>query len=127
MLTELGRLYEQMYHQPAPDQVPVHPAPVYETLASLAIFALLWWVFRKKQLPTGVLFGIYLVLAGVERLLVEFIRLNPLYLGLSQAQWISIGMIVLGGALIVIRRNGPVEVGPGDGGKEQVKRQKARV
>lgn len=103
-MTELGRLYEKMYGAPVPAQVPVHPAPVYETLASLAIFAVLWFYFRKRPLPAGMMFAIYLILAGIERLLVEFIRLNPLYFGLSQAQWISVGMIILGAFMIYQRR-----------------------
>ena len=90
--------YIRLYGEPVPFDIPVHPAPVYEMLAALAIFALLWKL-RTRPLPMGMLFGIYLILAGIERLLIEFIRLNPLYLGLSQAQWISIGMIV-GGALL---------------------------
>lgn len=109
MLSELGRLYEQMYGGPVPDQVPVHPAPVYETLASLAIFAVLWFYFRKRPMPAGKVFAIYLILAGMERLLVEFIRLNPLYLGLSQAQWISVAMIVVGAFMLYKRRGAAPE------------------
>ena len=48
-------------------------------------------------MAAGALFSIYLFLAGLERFLVEFIRINPEYGSLSQAQWISIGMMVLGG------------------------------
>ncbi len=82
-----------------PVDIPVHPTPVYETLAALAIFAFLWAI-RKRPMAAGMLFSIYLVLAGLERFLVEFLRLNPEYGTLSQAQWISIGMIVLGGYMI---------------------------
>jgi prolipoprotein diacylglyceryltransferase len=40
---------------------------------------------------------LYLMFAGFERLVVEFFRLNPrLWLDLSQAQWISIGLIIVG-------------------------------
>lgn len=89
----------------------VHPAPVYETLAAVAIFAFLWRL-GKRSMPTGMLFGAYLILAGLERLLVEMIRLNPLYLGLSQAQWISVAMIILGGFLLWRTRNAPFEPAP---------------
>lgn len=94
--------------RPVPADIPVHPAPVYETLAALAAFALLW-ALRKRPMAAGMLFSIYLVLAGIERLLVEFIRLNPLYVGLSQAQWISIGMIVLGAMMFWTLRNRPAD------------------
>lgn len=98
-LTHLGELYHQLFpDRQIPDQIPVHPTPVYETLAAIAIFAVLW-ALRKRPMAAGMLFSIYLILAGLERLLVEFIRLNPEYGTLSQAQWISIGMIVLGGIM----------------------------
>lgn len=79
-----------------PDNTPLHPTPIYEFLTMLIIFFILW-KFRKKEWPDGKLFTIYLVLAGLERLLVEFIRLNPRILfGLSEAQIISLVLIVLG-------------------------------
>ena len=78
----------------------VHPAPVYETLSHLAIGALLWALRTRIQLP-GLVFGLYMVLAGFARLMVEFIRLNPRVLwGFSEAQLISIALIVLGLVLI---------------------------
>ncbi|MBS1537009.1 MAG: prolipoprotein diacylglyceryl transferase [Bacteroidetes bacterium] len=78
-----------------PVDIKVHPAPVYETLISVVCFVILW-KFRKKPNVAGWLFGLYLILAGLERFGVEFIRINPLYAGLSQAQWISIVMMLLG-------------------------------
>ncbi len=93
----LVRLWEQIFpNQPVPVDIPVHPTPIYETLAALAIFGALW-VMRKRPMASGALFSIYIFLAGLERFLVEFIRINPEYGSLSQAQWISIGMMVLGG------------------------------
>ena len=106
---ELVEKFRELFPGKAiPIDIMVHPAPFYETLAALAIFAVLWSL-RKKGMPVGKMFAIYLICAGVERLLVEFIRLNPLYLGLSQAQWISVGMIALGSAMIVKLRNAPPE------------------
>ena len=106
---ELAALYQQIFPGSAvPADIPVHPAPVYETLAALAIFALLWSI-RKRPHAMGFMFSLYLIFAGLERLLVEFIRLNPLYLGLSQAQWISVGMIVAGGTMLSLLRNRPAE------------------
>ena len=74
----------------------VHPAPVYETLSHLGIFALLWATRKKIAIP-GLSFCLYLVLAGVARFAVEIVRLNPRVLwGLSEAQLISIVMVVVG-------------------------------
>ena len=77
--------------------VTVHPAPVYETIFCVIAFYFLWKHRAKWQSQVGKLFSATLVAMGVERLLVEFIRLNPLYAGLSMAQWISVAMIVIGG------------------------------
>lgn len=74
----------------------VHPAPVYETLMGLGITGGLWALRRRLETP-GLLFCLYLILAGLARFLVEFIRLNPEALwGLSAAQWISLAMIAVG-------------------------------
>ncbi len=74
--------------------VPVHPTPIYETLAmGLAAYAL--WRLRDRFAP-GRLFALYLVLAGAERLLVEFVRRNEeTALGLTTPQLVSIVMLLL--------------------------------
>ena len=85
----------------------VHPTPVYETLAMAGVAYVLWRL--RDRLTGGLLFALYLVLAGAERLLVEFIRRNEdVALGLTQAQLISVGMILAGGIwLLLARRGGP--------------------
>jgi phosphatidylglycerol:prolipoprotein diacylglycerol transferase len=83
-----------------PTKVEVHPTPVYETLA-MGLAALVLWNLRDRFRP-GLLFALYLVIAGVERLLVEFIRRNDdVALGLTLPQLISVGMILVGGAWLV--------------------------
>lgn len=73
----------------------VHPTPIYESLA-MGLVALLLWRLRDRFRP-GVLFALWLVLSGLERLLVEFIRRNdPTLLGLTTAQLISVVLIVMG-------------------------------
>jgi phosphatidylglycerol---prolipoprotein diacylglyceryl transferase len=95
-----------------PIDTPVHPTPIYETLA-MGFVALLLWRWRNRFQP-GILFAIYLVLAGVERLLVEFIRRNEaIVAGLTQAQLISIVMIAAGGGWLVVKaRRGGLEPAP---------------
>ena len=78
----------------------VHPAPIYEMLASVAIWAYLWQR-RRADVPAGNLFGRYLILAGMVRFLIEFVRRNPAWLvGLTTAQWMSIGLAALGMVLV---------------------------
>ena len=90
-----------------PTDQTVHPTPVYETLA-MGLVALGLWRLRDR-LRTGLLFALYLVLAGTERFLVEFIRRNDdVALGLTQAQLISVAMVVGGGLWLLLsaRRGG---------------------
>jgi len=97
-----------------PDNTPLHPAPIYEFIAAAIIFAILWKL-RKKDWSDGKLFMAYLVFAGVERFLIEIIRLNPrLMLGLTEAQLISVIMIVIGslGFIYLTKRNKPRFVPP---------------
>jgi phosphatidylglycerol:prolipoprotein diacylglycerol transferase len=92
-----------------PIDTPVHPTPIYETLA-MGYGALLLWRWRDRFQP-GVLFAIYLLYAGVERFLVEFIRRNDdVVAGLTQAQLVSIVMIAAGTAWLVVKaRRGGLE------------------
>lgn len=82
---------------------PVYCTSIYETVAAFAIGGLLW-ALRKPLTPRpGALFSIYLVLNGIERFLIEFIRVNDRYpvlgIELSQAQIVAIGFFVAGLAL----------------------------
>jgi phosphatidylglycerol---prolipoprotein diacylglyceryl transferase len=90
----------------------VHPTPIYETLA-MGLVAYLLWRWRDR-FQAGVLFAIYLVLAGAERLLVEFIRRNDaVLLGLTQAQLLSLVMIAGGAAWLAAKaRQGSLLRGP---------------
>jgi phosphatidylglycerol:prolipoprotein diacylglycerol transferase len=85
-----------------PTDTPVHPTPIYETLA-MGMAAYVLWRLRDRFQP-GILFAIYLIFAGTERLLVEFIRRNDAeLLGLTQPQLISIVMMVAGAVWIGVK------------------------
>ena len=89
-------------HGTKPIDTPVHPTPIYETLA-MGFVAYFLWRLRDRVQP-GILFAIYLVLAGAERLLVEFIRRNTAdVLGLTQPQVIGIAMMIVGVVWIAVK------------------------
>ncbi len=78
----------------------VHPTPLYELGAGLIIGWWLWWRGGKPR-GVGAIVGEYLVLSGIARFLVEFIRRNPKIIGgLSNAQLASVGSVVMGLGLI---------------------------
>ena len=77
------------------------PTPVYELIVGLIIAWILWRRGATKK-PVGQLTGEYLVLTGIARFLVEFIRINPpIYWGMSNAQVASLGSIAFGALLIL--------------------------
>ncbi|MGA9717578.1 MAG: prolipoprotein diacylglyceryl transferase family protein, partial [Acidobacteriaceae bacterium] len=89
-------------HGLVPTTQHVHPTPIYELIAALIIAFILW---KRAKQPTGEITGDYLLLSGLARFLVEFIRINPrIYFGMSNAQVASIGSIIVGIAMIVWAR-----------------------
>jgi phosphatidylglycerol---prolipoprotein diacylglyceryl transferase len=83
-----------------PVWVPVYPTPLYELGAGLLIGLWLWNRGGKPH-ATGAILGQYLILSGIARFLVEFIRRNPKVLwGLSNAQLASAGAALAGVALL---------------------------
>lgn len=78
---------------------PVFPTPVYETIAAFGIAGILW-MLRKKIKVAGVLFFIYVIFTGIERYLIEKIRVNPdidiLGIKATQAEYISVLLFVIG-------------------------------
>ena len=92
----------------APDQViAVHPTQLYETAMGFMMFLVLWR-FRAHKHREGWLFGLYCILAGVERFIIEFFRAKDDRLlagSLSTAQVIAI-LVCLVGALVMVMRRG---------------------
>ena len=76
-----------------PTLEPVHPTQLYEIAWLLCVAALLW----KRRHRSPFLFGEYLALNGLGRMVIEIWRVNPkMALGLTEPQWIGGGLVVLG-------------------------------
>ena len=90
---------------PTPPGVKVWPTPPMETIAMLVVCWVLYRMAKKPQ-PGWYVWGWFMVLAGVERLLIEFIRRNPVvFLGLRTTQWESIASVAIGVAVILVTRD----------------------
>jgi phosphatidylglycerol:prolipoprotein diacylglycerol transferase len=88
-------------HGTVPTLLRVHPTPVYEVLLMTGFFFVLWDMRTKKH-PNGFIFALYLLGYGLERFLVEFIRTNrPVLAGLTEAQVVSVVLIVAGIVMLV--------------------------
>lgn len=85
--------------------LPVFPTPLYETIACTLLFIVLWAIRKRITVP-GVMFGIYLIVNGIERFFVELIRVNNTYsmLGFhpTQAEIISTCLVLAGIILTII-------------------------
>ncbi|MEP6611345.1 MAG: prolipoprotein diacylglyceryl transferase family protein [Mucilaginibacter sp.] len=82
---------------------PVYPTSFYEFVICILLFFFLWKIRDKIKVP-GAMFGIYMILAGVERFFIERIRVNTHYhvagISFTQAEMISV-LMVLGGAALI--------------------------
>jgi prolipoprotein diacylglyceryltransferase len=87
-------------------EIPVFPTPLYETILATIIFLILWNLRKRINIP-GIIFGLYLVLNGVERFFIEQIRVNNFvdFLGMkwTQAMFIAVMMFFGGIAFIYYR------------------------
>jgi len=94
--------------------VAVHPTQLYEVAMGLVMFAILWRL-RRHAHREGWLFGVYLVLAGCERFVIEFFRAkdDQLAIGITIAQCIALGVLAAGVAwLVAFRGRRPAVVSP---------------
>jgi len=89
------------------DLVAVHPTQLYETVLMLLAFAFLWRL-RRHHHAMGWRFGVYLLLAGVERFVIEMVRAKDDRVAgpLSLAQLTSI-LIVLAGVVVMAKLSAP--------------------
>ncbi|MBQ9742861.1 MAG: bifunctional methylenetetrahydrofolate dehydrogenase/methenyltetrahydrofolate cyclohydrolase FolD [Ruminococcus sp.] len=91
--------------------VAVHPCFLYESLWCLLGFVLLHFFSKKYQKFHGQIFLMYLVWYGTERMIVEGLRTDSLYLPFSigsyhprVSQLLSLGLVILGIVLLIIFR-----------------------
>jgi phosphatidylglycerol---prolipoprotein diacylglyceryl transferase len=109
----------QLFNIPAPegaspnDVVAVHPTQLYETALGFVMFLILWR-YRDHKHAEGWLFGLYCVLAGIERFIVEFVRAKDdrFVGGLTVAQVIAL-LFAIGGAVWMYMRRNPTTDAPG--------------
>jgi phosphatidylglycerol:prolipoprotein diacylglycerol transferase len=95
--------------------IPLHPAQLYEAFAEAIICSIL---VRRLKSPhrDGQVIGLYLVLYGAVRLLVEFVRVhdasNPFGGPLVLEQWISLALALVGIVLLMKAPRRSVDVAP---------------
>ncbi|MGN6183393.1 MAG: prolipoprotein diacylglyceryl transferase [Thermoanaerobaculia bacterium] len=80
----------------------VHPTQLYETTAALIMFGVLMWLNRKPH-GRGLAWGLFLIMLGIERFLVEIVRAKDdrFFGGFTVAQVISVILVVAGMVFVV--------------------------
>jgi phosphatidylglycerol---prolipoprotein diacylglyceryl transferase len=86
--------------------VAVHPTQLYHTAAAFTMFLILWRL-RDHKHAQGWLFGVFCVLAGIERFLVEFVRAKDdrFLAGFTGAQMIAVLFVLVGALIMYLRWN----------------------
>lgn len=94
---------------------PVFPTPIYEVIICIIIFAILWAIRHRVKFH-GLVFTIYLIFTGLERFLLEMIRVNKDHsfagFSLSQAQYIAMTLFAIGivtTAILLVKQRKMVE------------------
>jgi phosphatidylglycerol:prolipoprotein diacylglycerol transferase len=107
----VAEMWSSFHVPPAPganpqDVLSVYPTQLLEVVLGFLMFAILWRI-RDHKHAEGWLFGVYCVLAGIERFIVEFFRAKDdrfgWAFGLSMAQLIAIGIALAGVAIMTMR------------------------
>ncbi|HEY8166462.1 MAG TPA: prolipoprotein diacylglyceryl transferase [Gemmatimonadaceae bacterium] len=109
----------KLFHIPVPPGTPpnqvlaVHPTQLYEVAMGFVMFLILWRM-RDHKHAEGWLFGVYCVLAGIERIIVEFFRAkDDRFLGpFTLAQFIALLFIIVG-VIVMQRRSRVTPQSPG--------------
>jgi len=87
---------------------PVYPTSFYESVICILLFFFLWSIRDRIKMP-GVMFGIYLILNGIERFFIERIRVNTKYhlfgISFTQAELISLCLVICGILLVTTGLN----------------------
>lgn len=83
----------------------VHPTQLYETTAALIMFGLLLWLNRRPH-RRGLAWGLFLIMLGIERFLVEIVRAKDdrFFGSFTVAQIISVILVVVGSVFVARSR-----------------------
>jgi len=82
------------------DNIPRHPAQLYEAISYLIIFGILFWLDKKQKFQKGFVFGLMLVLVFTARFFIEFVKADQSAFEadmiLNMGQWLSIPYFIIG-------------------------------
>ena len=87
-------------------ETPTHPAVAYEMIWNMVALSILWFIFRDRLKPNGMLFALYATLYSFGRFFISFAREDRIYIaGLDAAQIITLTIMVIGITLLISKAN----------------------
>jgi len=99
--------WAMIFPDPRAGGIPRHPSQLYEAfLEGLVLFIILWW-FSAKPRPRMAVSGLFLLVYGVFRFGVEFVRMPDPQLGYLAWGWLTMGQVlsfpmVIAGAILLV-------------------------
>lgn len=79
---------------PAAGPLPRHPSQLYEVaLEGILLFIILWFYTNKKR-PLGRPSGLFLIIYGISRFVIEFVREPDAHLGMVAFNWMTMGQML---------------------------------
>ena len=96
-----GMVFERAHQQavkhgvgPDPGTVPRHPSQLYEfMLEGVLLFIIIWW-FANRPRPAGAVSGLFLLVYGISRFVVEFFRQPDAHIGYLAFDWLTLGQLL---------------------------------
>jgi len=79
---------------PHADNLPRHPTPLYEFILEGVVLFIVVWMFAKKPRPTMAVSGVFALVYGVSRTLVETVRLPDAHIGYLAFDFVTMGMLL---------------------------------
>lgn len=87
-----------------------HPVALYESLFAFLVFIVLYLLYVNKKVSRGMVTIYFLILLGVVRFCLEFLRGDSVYvLGIPVAQILSVGLVIVGLSLILYQERGYIK------------------
>jgi phosphatidylglycerol---prolipoprotein diacylglyceryl transferase len=91
------------------DLIPRHPGQLYEALAYLLIFGILYFLYKKSQRKPGFIFGVFFILLFTARIFIEFFKADQsdfeAGMFLNMGQLLSFPFIIFGIIMVYLKRS----------------------
>jgi phosphatidylglycerol:prolipoprotein diacylglycerol transferase len=99
---------------PAAGTVPRHPSMLYEAMLEGIVLFVVLWLYSATPRAVGRVSGLFLVLYGLFRFIVEFVRVPDAHIGYLALDWVTMGQLlslpmILFGIWLVTRNRGPAQ------------------